>query len=301
MGNWSEILDEAKKSGSTYDLIRRKYLKKIYGHTGRNVIAYYSGWLQKPHLGNLPMFSIGDADMAGFMATVNKMDCKKGLDLILHTPGGSLAATEALVDYLRSKFGSEIRSFVPQMAMSAGTMLALACKSVVLGKHSSLGPIDPQINGIPAHGIVEEFETAVNETRANPARGPFWGAIVGKYNPTLIGESKKAIAWSEQLVTQWLKTGMLSRDPSADKHARAIVAELGDHAVTKSHSRHYSVDAVSKLGVVVEPLEDDDKLQDLILSYHHAAIQSFSISPAVKIIENHRGVAFVAQVKGTAT
>lgn len=29
MGSWNEILDEAKKTGSTYDLIRRKYLGEV--------------------------------------------------------------------------------------------------------------------------------------------------------------------------------------------------------------------------------------------------------------------------------
>ena len=57
MGNWKEILDEAKKAGSTQDIIRRKYLKKLSDYTHRNAIAYYSGWLQKPHLGNLPAFN----------------------------------------------------------------------------------------------------------------------------------------------------------------------------------------------------------------------------------------------------
>ncbi|MHB1126932.1 MAG: hypothetical protein ACYC2T_08230 [Bacillota bacterium] len=57
------------------------------------------------------------------------MDRSKGLDLILHTPGGEIAATESLVDYLRSMFGSDIRAIVPQIAMSCGlwvSILALA-------------------------------------------------------------------------------------------------------------------------------------------------------------------------------
>ena len=41
-------------------------------------------------------------------------------------------------------FGTDIRAIVPQLALSAGTMVALACKEIIMGKHSSLGPIDPQ-------------------------------------------------------------------------------------------------------------------------------------------------------------
>ena len=77
------------------------------------------------------------------MTVVHKLDKQKGLDLILHTPGGETAATESLVDYLRSIFGTDIRAVIPQIAMSAGTTIACACKEIVMGKHSSLWPIDP--------------------------------------------------------------------------------------------------------------------------------------------------------------
>ena len=59
------------------------------------------------------------------MATIHKMDRKKGLDLILHTPGGDMAATKSLVDYLRIMFEGNVRAIVPQIAMSGGTMIAL--------------------------------------------------------------------------------------------------------------------------------------------------------------------------------
>ena len=62
--------------------------------------------------------------MTGFMNALKGMDCSKGLDLILHTPGGSPAAAEAIVSYLRSKFHNDIRVIVPQISMSAGTMIA---------------------------------------------------------------------------------------------------------------------------------------------------------------------------------
>ena len=97
MPNWNEILDELKSAGSTYDIIRRKYLQELHKVTRRNTIIYYSGWLQKP---NTLGIGINDQDKVGFMTTVNQLDPSKGLDLILHTPGGETAATESIVDYL---------------------------------------------------------------------------------------------------------------------------------------------------------------------------------------------------------
>lgn len=43
MANWNEILNEIKATGSTHDVIRRKYLERLHKVTGRNVIIYYSG------------------------------------------------------------------------------------------------------------------------------------------------------------------------------------------------------------------------------------------------------------------
>lgn len=49
---------------------------------------------------NNPGNAINDKDKAAFMLNVHGLDRSKGLDLILHTPGGDLAATESIVDYL---------------------------------------------------------------------------------------------------------------------------------------------------------------------------------------------------------
>ena len=80
------------------------------------------------------------------MTVIHQLDRDKGLDLILHTPGGDTAATESIVDYLHNMFGNNIRAIVPQLAMSAGTMIACSCKEIIMGLQSSLGPIDPQLD-----------------------------------------------------------------------------------------------------------------------------------------------------------
>lgn len=138
MPNWGEVLKEIQGyqiDNSPLDVIRRKYLKIMHEYTGRNIIAYYSSFLQKPNSNS----SIDDNDKNAFMQTVHGLDKSKGLDLILHTPGGNTAATESIVSYLHSIFGNNIRAFIPQIAMSAGTMIALSCKEIVMGKQSNIG------------------------------------------------------------------------------------------------------------------------------------------------------------------
>lgn len=299
MPSWDQVLSEIKSAGSTHDLVRRKYLKELHEYTGRNAIIYYSGWLEKGHLARQGVagFELNDSDKNGFMAAIHELDRDLGLDLIVHTPGGETAATESLVDYLRAMFGINMRAIVPHLAMSAGTMVALACREIVMGKHSSLGPIDPQIYGMPAHGVVEEFNRAVKEVGEDPSKVPIWQPIIANYRPTLIGECEKAIEWSSEMVEAWLRSGMYADDPDVDQKVQQVLEELGDHALTKSHARHISATRADEIGLNVAFLEDDQDLQERVLTVHHACTVSLSEGSAVKIVENHNGVAHINSVE----
>ncbi len=290
MPNWNQVLEEIQESKrvDALDFVRRKYLDLLYQKTGRNIIAYYSGWLQKPGVGNA---YINDDDKNGLMAVIHGLDRTKGLDLILHTPGGDTAATESIVDYLRKMFGTDIRAFIPQLAMSAGTMIACACKEIVMGKQSNIGPIDPQLGGIPAHGVLDEFKRALEEIREDPQTIPIWQKIVEKYHPTFLGECQNAIDFSLEMVTSWLATGMFKDKSDAKEIAERVAKELSDHEKTKSHSRHIHLDEAISIGLIIKLLETDfsQEFQDLVLTVHHSYMHTFSNSDAVKIIENHSG------------
>jgi hypothetical protein len=190
-------------------------------------------------------------------------------------------------------FGTNIRAIVPQIALSAGTMIACACREILMGTHSSLGPIDPQFGNVPAHGIIEEFKRAHAEIRADPSKVPVWQPIIAKYAPTLIGECEKAIKWSVDMTREWLLQGMLAGKSDATAKAEKILSELADHALTLSHARHLSSEKCRSLGLEIVMLEDDQKLQEAVLSVHHALIHTLSATAAYKIIENHKGVAFI--------
>ena len=295
MPNWIEVLEEIKQEQSSnpdknpLDTVRRKYLKKVYGETKRNVIAYYSGWLQKS---GAPDTAVNDKDKSGFMLAIHRLDKSKGLDLILHTPGGDIAATESLVDYLYSIFDKDIRVIVPQLSMSAGTMIALCSKEIVMGKHSNLGPIDPQIGGLACQAILDEFEQAKNDIKSNPHAAPLWQSIIGKYHPTLLGACKQAIEWSEKMVEAWLKENMCSRDKSKVKE---ILKTFADHRKQKSHARHISRKECTEVGLNIVELENNQNMQEYVLTTHHAFLHTFGNTSAVKIIENHDGIAYIEQ------
>lgn len=294
MASWNEILDRFGHMPSQYDLVRREYLKQLSDYTGRNTILYYSAWLQKSLMNNGTFdFGINDNNKTGFMTCIYQLDKTKGLDLILHTPGGDISATESLVVYLKSIFGKDIRVIIPQMAMSAGTMISCCAKEVIMGKHSNLGPIDPQYGMYRAHGIIEEFENIKQEHVKNPLGTQVWGPILSKYTPTLVGECQKVIDWSNGLVKQWLKENMFEGVTNVEDKANNVVESIGSHALTKSHSRHLHIDYLRNIGLNITALEEDSELQDKVLSIHHSTMITISSTKAAKIIENQNGVSFI--------
>lgn len=79
------------------------------------------------------------------------------IDLILHTPGGLVLATEQIARAL-IRHPAKVTVFVPHYAMSGGTMLALASDEIVMDANAVLGPVDPQLGNFPAASILKVVE-----------------------------------------------------------------------------------------------------------------------------------------------
>jgi ClpP class serine protease len=67
----------------------------------------------------------------------------------VHTPGGLVLAAMQIARAVEAH-KAKVTAYVPVYAMSGGTLIALAADEIVLGEFSVLGPIDPQIAGLPA-------------------------------------------------------------------------------------------------------------------------------------------------------
>jgi ClpP class serine protease len=305
MPNWHDVLGEIHQfqvdhlndpalARQAIDVIRRKYLLKLHEKTGRNVIAYYSGFLSKP---GIAQSTIVDEDKNGFMMAVHGLDRGLGLDLILHTPGGNIAATQSLVNYLHKMFGNNLRAVIPQIAMSAGTMLACSCRSILMGKQSNLGPIDPHLRDIPTYGVLREFKRAYREVKKDPSKLVIWQPIISQYRPTFLGQCENAVKWSNSFVEEQLEKVMFAGDKRSKEKARKVARALSSYTKNKVHDRHIHAEECEQLGLTVEHLEGEGNqlLQDLVLTVHHCFMHTLMNTPCFKIIENHKGVALVKQ------
>src|SRR5262245_28801722 len=92
-------------------------------------------------------------DSEQVLRAIQLTDADLPLDLILHTPGGLVLASEQIANALVAH-RAKVTVFVPHYAMSGGTLLALAADEIVMAPHAVLGPLDPQIGQYPAVSIL---------------------------------------------------------------------------------------------------------------------------------------------------
>ncbi len=83
------------------------------------------------------------------------------IDMVLHTPGGLVLASEQIACALKRHTG-KVTVFIPHYAMSGGTLVALAADEIVIDPNGVLGPVDPQLGGpqgyYPAASILKALE-----------------------------------------------------------------------------------------------------------------------------------------------
>lgn len=303
MSTWGELLNQinsllAEGKADAFDIVRRRALADLHAHTGRNVIFYGSAHLQKARV-SPELISITKEDLEGFMEVLH---CLRGveLDLVINSPGGQPEAAAAIVKYLRSKF-AHIRVIVPHEAMSAATMLACAADEIVMGWHSFLGPIDPQfllatqlgVQSVPAQAILAQFDLAKEELLKDQRAVAVWLPLLQQYGPALLKQSENAIAFSREIVTDWLRSWMFAAMPNRDELATAVAAALADHQKHKTHSRPLDREYLRSLKLRIVDLESDQTLQDRVLTVYHAAMHTFAGTGATKAIENHLGRGFL--------
>ena len=292
MPGWSDTIKRIAEGEHPHFALRKHLGKLSEVRGGRNVIVYSSGFMQKPGAMGT---EIDSNDKHAFMAIIHGLDRRAGLDLLLHTPGGDAFATNSLIYYLREMFSGDVEVFVPQMAMSGGTIIACASTMIHMGKPSNLGPIDPQMStpwGMqPATGIMAGWNKAKKSLEDGAPDAALWVNIVAKYPLDTIIACENAINWSVRTVKDLLATGMFKNEADSAAIIEKIVKGLSMPEHTVGHARQLTLKEVKALGLKVKELEKDQKIQDLVMDSHHICMHIFGASPTLKIVANHLGKA----------
>jgi ClpP class serine protease len=168
-------------------------------------------------------------DSEEVLRAIQLTDPKMPLDIVLHTPGGLVLAALQIARAIEAHEG-KVTVFVPHYAMSGGTLIALAADEIVMCRHSVLGPIDPQLSGMPAASIVKVAESK-----------PL--AEVDDQTLVLADVGRKAIAQVEAAATALLRGRM------GEARAREVAAKLATG--TWTHDYPISAEEAKALGLPV--------------------------------------------------
>jgi ClpP class serine protease len=139
------------------DASRVRIMRSIEEQRGSRVITLIHRQERMSFLG-FPMARFIDIqDSESVLRAIKLTDPNVPIDLILHTPGGLVLASEQIANAL-SRHPAKVTVFVPHYAMSGGTMIALAANEIVMDENAVLGPVDPQVGQYPAVSILKVLE-----------------------------------------------------------------------------------------------------------------------------------------------
>lgn len=156
------------------------------------------------------------------------------IDLILHTPGGLVLATEQIARAL-IRHPAKVTVFVPHYAMSGGTMLALASDEIVMDANAVLGPVDPQLGNFPAASIIKVVEDKpIGE--------------VDDQTLIMADISRKAVTQVQRFVRTLLKDN-IPQQKIAPENVEPIIEALTTGRVT--HDYPITVEEATELGLPI--------------------------------------------------
>ena len=203
--------------------MRQLLIRDIEQETGRDLLVYFADC-------DHSRAQIDQTDDI-YLSELLSASATDQIDLLIESNGGATDATEKICAVLRSA-GIDLRVIVPRRAKSNGTVIAFCGRSIIMGRESELGPIDPNVGDVPADFIVQS---------AN---------ILMAQNPVLVHLAQAAILQTKTLATELLKTGMMRGLPETD--IASVVEKLASRATYHSHGAVIDAMEAQTLGLTVE-------------------------------------------------
>ncbi|MBM3534095.1 MAG: hypothetical protein FJX60_13780 [Alphaproteobacteria bacterium] len=135
-------------------MMRQRKIAEIQAKRGSRVIALVHRQETMRLLGFPIVRYIDMDDSEEVVRAIRETDPQTPIDLVLHTPGGLVLAALQIARAL-DRHPAKVTVMVPHLAMSGGTLIAMAADQIVISPHAVLGPIDPQVGGFPAASLIK--------------------------------------------------------------------------------------------------------------------------------------------------
>lgn len=207
----------------------------------------------------------------------------KNLVFFLYTPGGVAEVVEKMVDITRQHY-KEIWFVVPDMAMSAGTILCMSGDKIYMDYSSALGPIDPQIANsegqlVPALGYLDQVNRMIEKSKLGTLTDAEFVMLQNQDLATL-RRYEQARDLSISLLKDWLVKYKFKdwnthssdnrpvKDEEKEKRALEIAQALSDHKKWHSHGRMIGIKTLTEeLRLKIEDYTDNNEFTSVIRQY----------------------------------
>jgi hypothetical protein len=261
--------------------LRLETYRRIEKLTGVPLICYITKTTNLPP--NTPAY-IDDSDLTGFGDLLHLVE-GKSIDIVIISNGGIAETTERIVHLLRERF-EKIRFILPANAYSAATLMCFAGDEIIMDSLSTLGPIDPQINGVPVRAILRSFERLEQRLKDEGPQGiTAYLPLLQKYDLHILEICRSAEELAVELAGSWLAQYMLKGNPGIEE----IVNYFASYDINKSHARGVTRQIARKVGLNIVNAEDIPGLADLIRSLRSQYDIFFDKTPFYKLYEDARG------------
>lgn len=161
---------------------------------------------------------------------VTEFDKKKPILMVLYS-GGGVPGSAYLIGKLCREYSNETFNItVPRRAKSAATLLCCAANEIHMGSLSELGPIDPQINGLPALGLKNSIEHISDLVAQNPKSAEMFATYLKlSIEPIQIGYYERVAESAMQYAENLLSTHAENLPREASIIANELVYKYKDH------------------------------------------------------------------------
>lgn len=209
------------------DAARQRLLEQLERKRKSRVIALIHRQETMSLLGFPLVRYISIEDSEAVLRAIKMTDRDIPIDLILHTPGGLVLASEQIARALQ-KHPAKVTVFVPHYAMSGGTLIALAADEIVMDENAVLGPVDPQLGQHPAASILRVLE-----------RKPL--SEVDDETLMMADIAEKAIRQVKRTVCELLRDKMTVEKAEEVAHTLASGVWTHDYPITVDEARELSL------------------------------------------------------------
>jgi hypothetical protein len=226
---------------------------------------------------------------------------KKKLGVILETPGGYIETVQRIAETLRRHY-EQVEFFVPNYAMSAGTVLVMSGDAIHMDYYSVLGPIDPQVERggndglLPALGYLVQYERLIRKSAAGKLTTAEMTFLVEKFDPAELYKYEQSRELSIALLKEWLvkykfknwkKTesrGITVTGAMRTRRAAEVAKMLNNTEHWHSHGYGISIEVLRRdVRLQIEDFGARPALNKVLRTYHRLLTD-------YKMRRGHRGI-----------